>query len=335
MSDGLHHPNILICGTGAWGTALGHILATAGCSVTLWGRNRDKIDYYRETLQHESLGDTILCDKMLWTHDLRSVLFMADIIILALPTQSLAGFLKEYLADFPQNALYVQTAKGIDIQTGQFIPQIMNHYLPKHHHILLSGPSFAQDVVQKKPTAITLASNSLDDAQKIQTLFEKTPLRPYVSQDILGVALGGAMKNILAIAAGYVIGHGWGESAKAALLTRGFQEITRFAQLFSVDKQTFFGLSCLGDLLLTANSMQSRNYRYGYELAQHHLSANQNIYTPSYTAEGYYNLQALAPMIADKQDEFPILNMLSRLLAQDITGVEILEYFFTRPTKSE
>lgn len=320
---------------GAWGTALGQILSKAGHKVIMTGRNRDKIEHYRETLKHDALGeDVLLSETILWSHDIAMILPICEVIILSVPTQFVSEFCNQYKNYFPEKAFVIQTAKGIEISSGKFIHEVTRSALSNHEPILLSGPSFAYDVVRGKPTAVTLACSNEENAYAVQSLFNHTPIRPYLSDDIEGVALGGALKNVIAIAAGYIIGYELGESAKSAFITRAFQEILKLSEFFNCKKETFYGLSCFGDLMLTASSLQSRNYRYGHELAKAHL-AGQTSMKPSYTAEGYYTLQALLPILENKQEEFPILHSLKSLLSEQADFPSLLKSLMMRPIKWE
>ena len=216
------------------------------------------------------------------------------------------------------------------------IDEVTQKYLPDNPITLLSGPGFAKDVAQNKPTAVTVASNKIENAEFIQGLFSYSHLRPYASADVKGVALGGALKNVLAIAAGFVSGYGLGESAKAALITRGFSEIVRFSGFFeNTQKETFYGLSGLGDIILTCGSDTSRNFRFGTEIAQNLLLKKDTLEDPSYTAEGYHTLKALMPLMKGKEKEFPILNSLSLLLSKQSDFATILENLLSRPLKWE
>lgn len=328
---------IIICGTGAWGTALGHTLSKAGHKVIMAGRNPDKLEHYRETCQHPALGcDVQLDENMIWSSDIAMLLPAADIVFLSIPTQNIGAFLAQYEGLIAPKTHIVQTAKGIEIESGLLVDALTKKYLPDNPITLLSGPGFAKDVAQNKPTAVTVASGDILNAEFIQSLFTYSHLRPYASSDVRGVALGGALKNVLAIAAGFVAGYGLGESAKAALITRGFSEIVRFSDFFEdTQKETFFGLSGLGDIILTCGSDASRNFRFGTEIAQNLLLKNEQLTDPSYTAEGYHTLKAMMPLMKGKEKDFPILNSLSLLLTKQSDFATILESLLSRPLKWE
>lgn len=332
---------IIVLGAGAWGTALAMILVGVGHRVIVVGRNPDKIEYHRETLTHDALPDIALSPDILWSSDASLSLLCADIIVLALPTQSVSSYLETIKFDIPDDIPIIQTAKGIEITTGHLIHHVTEKILTSHPIILLSGPSFAIDVAQGKPTAVTVASRDIKYAQMVQNLFTNSILRPYTSDDIAGVALGGAIKNILAIAAGYVVGYGLGESAKSALMTRGFKEMLHLCPYFEAHSETLYGLSGLGDLILTAGGLGSRNYRYGYELARQELfkekmgkdySVNKK---PLSTVEGYHSISALMKILPHIRGDFPILTALSHLTQENLAFATILHDILHRPLKNE
>ena len=333
---------IIILGAGAWGTALAMVLVGIGHRVIIVGRNHEKIEYHREFLTHEALPDIDLSPDILWSSDVSISLLCADIILLALPTQAVSHYLQTIKSDIPENIPIIQTAKGIEITTGHLIHHVTEKILPSHPIILLSGPSFAIDVAQGKPTAVTVAARDVYYAQMIQNLFTNSILRPYTSDDIAGVALGGAVKNVLAIAAGYVAGYGLGESAKSALITRGFKEILHLCPYFHAHTETLYGLSGLGDLILTTGGLGSRNYRYGFELARQEIlkektSENHSHITkkPISTVEGYHTISALMKILPHITGDFPILNALSHLTQENVAFSKILYDILHRPFKDE
>ncbi|MEM6602442.1 MAG: NAD(P)H-dependent glycerol-3-phosphate dehydrogenase [Pseudomonadota bacterium] len=327
---------IAICGAGAWGTALGHILADAGHDVTLIGRSQDAIDLYNRNKRHKAFDENvILSEKLKWTLSVQDALPQANIVFLSLPTQYIGEFLQHNAQYISNKSYIVQTAKGIEIATGRLLYNVMQDTLKDHVISFLSGPSFAIDVVMGKPTAVTIAADRLEDAAFIQRLFAQTSLRPYTSDDIIGVALGGALKNILAIAAGFVIGYGLGESAKASIITRGFAEILKFSQIFGGKKETLYGLSGLGDIILTCGGEGSRNFRYGAECGAHVTQNGKILKDPTYTAEGYHSLKAIMPYLEKNKNEFPIFETLSKLLTEQKDFPTLLQELLTRPLKQE
>lgn len=323
--------NITILGSGAWGTALGQVLAQHH-HVTLWGRNQDKISHYQASKTHENLESVVLSEKLNWTCDIQQALEKTETLILSIPTQQVRNALTEFKSLIANNIPIIQTAKGIEMNTGLLIHQVTADIFPKNQLYLLSGPGFAIDLAQLKPTAVSLAwqNNPESDIETIQNLFLQTPLRPYRHHDIIGVALGGALKNILAIAAGFCMGYSLGEGAKATIITRGFNEMMLFAEKFKAETKTLYGLSGLGDLMLTANSMLSRNYRYGYKLGQ-----SDNNFVSNQTIEGYFTLLALQKMNNFNKNEYPIFNALIDLIDNKKPKQHIIRELLERPLKEE
>jgi glycerol-3-phosphate dehydrogenase (NAD(P)+) len=322
---------ITILGSGAWGTALGQVLSGNHC-VTMWGRSSDKIQHYKTSKTHEGLEGVGLSEKLQWTSDIHEALAKTDILILAIPTQHTRNALLSIKKHVDKNIPIIQTAKGIEIDTGLLIHQMTSEIFSENPIYLLSGPGFAIDLAHLKPTAVSLAwqEHKNSDIDMIQNLFFQTPLRPYRHHDITGVALGGALKNILAIAAGFCIGYSLGEGAKAAIITRGFNEMMLFAEKLQAEPKTLYGLSGIGDLMLTANSVLSRNYQYGYALGQAH-----DHYHPHQTTEGYYTLRALQKMDNLDSKIYPIFTALAHLIDGTKSKTEIVTEFLERPLKEE
>lgn len=322
---------ITILGAGAWGTALGQVLSHHH-HVTIWGRDEEKISSYKKTHSHDKLKNINLSPTLNWTSDLEKSLANMDILILAIPTQQIRTALMSIIHLIPHTIHIIQTAKGIEITTGLLVHQITAQIFPHNPLYLLSGPGFAIDVAGLKPTALSLAwqEHPNSDSDAIQNLFFQTPIRPYRQHDITGVALGGALKNILAIAAGFCMGFNLGEGAKAAIITRGFNEMVLFAQNLKAESQTLYGLSGLGDLMLTANSELSRNYQYGFALGNN--ADNQN---PNQTTEGYYTLLALQKMNQMNVENYPIFTALGQLINQEKTKTQIITDLLERPLRQE
>ncbi len=322
---------ITILGSGAWGTALGQVLSHNHC-VTIWGRNQTKTQHYHTHRTHEGLAGVVLSEKLQWTSDIHEALKKTDILILAIPTQQTRNALLSIKQHLDKNIPIIQTAKGIEIDTGLLIHQVTSEIFSENPLYLLSGPGFAIDLAHLKPTAVSLAwqEHTHSNIDMIQNLFFQTPLRPYRHHDITGVALGGALKNILAIAAGFCVGYSLGEGAKAAIITRGFNEMMLFAEKLHAEPKTLYGLSGLGDLMLTANSVLSRNYQYGYALGQAHEH-----YQPHQTTEGYYTLLALQKMDNLDSKIYPIFTALGDLIDGTKSKIDIVTEFLERPLKEE
>ena len=258
--------HIAVLGAGAWGTALAMAAQRAGRTVTLWVREDDVLTDIRAGKENRFLPGVAIPADLDVTGNLAEAA-RADVLLLAVPAQVLHGFaqaLKPYLA---KDQPVVICAKGIERDSGKLVTEVAAETLPGTALAILSGPSFARDVARGLPTAVTIAArNGL--AAELQESLGSASFRPYASDDMTGVALGGAAKNVYAIACGVVEGMGLGENARAALLARSFAELARLGESLGAKRETLMGLSGLGDLVLTATSPSSRNFSFGMELGK-------------------------------------------------------------------
>ncbi|HSG36071.1 MAG TPA: NAD(P)H-dependent glycerol-3-phosphate dehydrogenase, partial [Paracoccaceae bacterium] len=257
---------IAVAGAGAFGTALAIALKAGGRDVALWGRQSAAMDALLETRVSPHLPGVTLPDNLAVSANIDTVL-QADVILLAVPAQALDGFLGHYGKALAGKRL-IACCKGIDVYSLQSPSMTIAAHVPDATIAALTGPSFAADIARGLPTALTLACEDPEKGQDLQELLSTQSLRLYRTTDILGAEFGGALKNVIAIACGACIGAGLGDSARAALLTRGFGEMVRFATHLGAKPETLSGLSGLGDLALTCTSDQSRNYRYGQSIGR-------------------------------------------------------------------
>lgn len=318
--------DITVIGAGAFGTALAVSLAAEGRAVTLIARNADHaadIDRHREN--RARLAGVAL-PQTLHIGDPNTEI--APIVLLAVPTQKLAGVLTSYGDRLAHHAL-VACCKGIDLASGQGPTKVITAQIPDAVPAILSGPSFAIDIAQGLPTALTLASVQESDGTALQQALSTRNLRIYRSTDVAGVELGGALKNVIAIAAGVAIGAGLGESARAALITRGFAEMTTLAAAFGARGETLAGLSGLGDLVLTCTSEKSRNFTFGLELGQGKPR------DPNRTVEGIVTSKAVSNIAKNKGFDMPITQVVSHLIDEKITVDQAVGALMSRPLKKE
>ena len=312
--------SVSVLGAGAFGTALA-VALTANGPVTLWGR---RIDW---TGENPRLPGVAMPDRLTVTQDLDAAL-RADLILLALPAQALGGFLSQHGAKL-QGKRLVSTAKGIDLErlTG---PSVMiTEACPDAVVAVLTGPSFAADIARGLPTALTLACTDDDAGRAMQQALSTPVLRLYSSTDVTGAELGGALKNVMAIAAGTVIGAGLGDSARAAIITRGFAEMTRLAIHLGARPETLTGLSGLGDLTLTCTSPGSRNFRFGAALGA------GDEFDPATTVEGAATARALVRLAARDDLDLPIATMVARLAEGAVSVEKAMDHLLSRPLKEE
>lgn len=322
MSDA---ERIGVIGAGAFGTALAITQAAAGRRVTLWARNPEQAAAMNQLRENRSrLPGVPLPDGLTVTDDFDAAA-AAPVILLAVPTQSLRSVLGGRGAALGGRML-VACSKGVELGTGLLPAEIASACAPQAHTAVLTGPSFAIDIAQGKPTALTLATTA-PDAEALQGALSTRNLRLYLSDDPTGAQLGGALKNVVAIAAGITMGAGLGESARAALMTRGFAEIARFAESRAAQTATLWGLSGFGDLVLTCTSEKSRNYRYGLAIGGGQQPDDRQ------TVEGVMTAHAIAA--GSGHDALPVTCMVSALLKGDVALADAIELLLTRPLKRE
>ena len=254
--------SIGIVGAGAFGTALACVLADRNAPVTLYGRDPGLMEEMAAKRINPRLPSVSLHEGLVPSAD-DSTIHMHDTVLFVVPSSAQAETATRLAPHLASEAAIVMCAKGLDRETGHTITDALADRLPGHVISVLSGPGFAADIASGLPTAMTLAANDQADADRIAATLSRKAFRLYASDDMTGVQLGGALKNVLAIASGIVIGAGLGESARAALIARGLAELTRFVVANGGRPETAAGLSGLGDLVLTATSAQSRNYRFG------------------------------------------------------------------------
>lgn len=318
---------ICVTGSGAFGTALAIALAADGKEVTLLGRDAERMALMDISRENDRLPDRRLPDNLVVTAD-AGALNAADIVLLATPAQTLRGYLAAHREQLGSKIL-VACCKGIDMETLTGPTATINAIVPDATAAILTGPSFAADLAQGLPTAITLACANETQGEMLQTVLSTQSMRLYRTTDTIGAELGGALKNVIAIACGVCIGAKLGESARAALMTRGSNEIRQLAVKLGADPQTLAGLSGFGDLALTCTSHLSRNYRFGIAIGQNTAFDN------TVTVEGAATAQAVRKLAADLDLDLPICDVVAALCAQETSVREALNTLLSRPLKEE
>ena len=325
--------NISVIGGGAWGTALALGAHQAGAKTTIWARESQVVDSIRN--RHENapfLPGIALPGAIVATADLGAAA-QAEALLLAVPAQHLRAALGDLAAHVAAGTPVMLCAKGIELGSGKLLTEVLAECLPAAAPAILSGPSFAHDVAIGLPTAVTIAAR-LDIAQRLQKTLAHAQFRPYASDDITGVALGGAAKNVYAIGCGVVDGLGLGESARAALLARSFAELARLGEALGAKRETLMGLSGLGDLVLTATSRSSRNFSVGIELGQGKSVADLS--GPGRPlAEGITTAPALVARARSAGVELPIAEAMADLLSGALPLGEAMLRLMRRPLTSE
>lgn len=317
-----------VVGAGAWGTALANVAARAGRDVLLWMRDpAQATDMACARMNAKRLPGVALEPGVAPTSDLSALAF-ADAVLLVAPAQSTRAVAAGLAGVMAPGVPLAICAKGVERGTHAFLSDAVRDAAPGHPIACLSGPSFADDVARGLPTAVTIAAQDESLARALCEALATSTFRLYHSTDLRGVEIGGAAKNVLAIACGVAAGLGLGASAQAALVARGFAELRRFAREWGGRDETLMGLSGLGDLVLTCGSLQSRNFALGHALGQGQPA-------PSKLAEGAFTASALVVMARERSVEMPIAEAVAAMLEGALTAKEAVVSLLARPPKSE
>ena len=308
---------IAILGAGSWGTALAMVLKDNGHDVCLWGNNASQIEEINTNhTNHQYLPEVILNEEIYATTDLEKALLGANAVLFVLPTKVIRLVAKQVAPLLEGNPVIIHASKGLEQESYLRISEILKQELSKEKYeeiVVLSGPSHAEEVAKKDLTTITAACTELSSAQVVQQLFSNSYFRVYTNTDVIGVELGAALKNVIAVGAGALHGLGYGDNAKAALMTRGLAEISRLGIAFGADPLTFIGLSGVGDLIVTCTSIHSRNWRAGDQLGQgkslYDILANMGM-----VVEGVETCKAAYKLAQEKGIEMPITNAVYNIL---------------------
>ena len=316
-----------VAGAGAFGTALAIVLGREGHQVRLWARDAEHVAAMRRDRRNDArLAGVDFPESVSVTAN--SVdLAGAEAVLLAVPMQSLNGFLRDNAAALGSAPL-VACCKGVDLATLQGAGALVQAACPKTTVAVLTGPSFAVDIAKGLPTALTLAC-ATDAGEGLQRLLSTGSLRLYRTTDVVGAELGGALKNVIAIAAGVVMGAGLGDSARAALMTRGYAELVRFAMVMGAKAETLAGLSGFGDLVLTCTSTQSRNLRFGMALG------SGVTFDAGITVEGAATALAVVRLAGQKGVDMPVTKMVAALIDKKLPLDEAIRSLMSRPLKQE
>jgi glycerol-3-phosphate dehydrogenase (NAD(P)+) len=322
---------IAVIGAGAWGVALANVITRAGCSVTLAARDAQSAAIIGERRESPRLPGIKLHDQV-QAAIASARIARHDAMLLAVPAQHLRAAITMIAPALTDGIPVIACAKGIERGTHKFMTEVIAECAPSALPAILSGPSFATDVARGLPTAVTLAASDDAVAAALAQAMGSTTFRPYHTTDVRGVEIGGAAKNVLAIAAGIVSGRGLGASAAAALTTRGFAELFRFGDAFGARPETLTGLSGLGDLILSCESAQSRNFSLGVALGQ---GLTPRAAQSGKLAEGAFTAPVLLEMAKEKGVEMPIAGAVAAILDQTLDVDTAIENLLTRPFKAE
>ena len=324
-----------VIGAGSWGIALAHLLANNGHEVTVWSIIEDEINMLKEKHEHvDKLPGVKLNDSIEYTTDLKTSCMDKDFLVLAVPspfTRSTSHSMKEYIAE---GQIIVNVAKGVEEATLMTLSQIIEEEIPQANVCVLSGPSHAEEVGRGLPTTVVIGAKDQATAELLQTAFMNDFFRVYTSSDILGIELGAALKNVVALAAGIADGLGYGDNTKAALITRGITEIARLGIAMGGKFETFCGLTGIGDLIVTCASMHSRNRRAGILIGQG-KTYDEAMAEVKMVVEGVYSAKAAMGLSKKYNVDLPIIEQVNLVLFENKTAKEAMKDLMHRDKKDE
>ncbi|MGH1397587.1 MAG: NAD(P)H-dependent glycerol-3-phosphate dehydrogenase [Alphaproteobacteria bacterium] len=325
-------PTIGVIGGGAWGTALAQVLSAGGRDVTIWARESEVVAGIN--VRHENavyLRGISLSKTLKGTDNLHEAAGK-DIVLLVTPAQHMRSTLQEIKGDLKGGNTLVICSKGIELESGKLLSRVIEEELPETPLAVLTGPTFAREVAAGLPGAVTIGVKDQDLGKELQSALGVKGFRPYISEDIIGVQLGGAIKNVIAIACGIVYGRKMGESARAALLTRGVAEIARLGVAMGAEKETLLGMCGIGDLMLTASSMQSRNFSLGAALGEG-KSMEDVLGSRNAVTEGVHTAASALSLAKRYAVDMPITEAVNDCLSGVKTLDEAIEDMLNRPFK--
>lgn len=327
--------NVGIIGAGSWGTALSSFLYDNGHQVTVWSIDGNEVRMLNEEREHKTkLPGVKLPDDMIFTGDLESAVTEKDVLILAVPSPFTRATAKKMTSYVAEGQIIVDVAKGIEESSLKTLSQQIEEEIPQADVAVLSGPSHAEEVGRRLPTTCVIGAKSKETAEYLQKMFISKVFRVYTSPDILGIELGGSLKNVIALAAGIADGLGYGDNTKAALITRGIAEIARLGVKMGGKIQTFTGLTGIGDLIVTCASMHSRNRKAGYLIGQG-KSMQEAMDEVKMVVEGVYSAKAAAALANKYGVSMPIVSEVNAVLFEGKNPAEAVDDLMQRELRSE
>ena len=326
---------ITLLGGGSWGTALSKLLSENGHEVTVWLRDEIQCrEMSIERVNKKYLPEVRIPENIVFTSDINESVINADYILIVTPTQIIRNVLRQINPEYKKSKVIINASKGIEIKTMSLVSDIVKEETEDCIFVDLTGPSIAREVVAKMPTAITVACDDKEVAEQIQDIFMSSFFRVYTNDDVIGAELGGALKNIIALGAGISDGIGYGDNAKAALMNRGIVEIARLGIAMGADIQTFFGLSGIGDLMVTCMSKFSRNWNAGYLIGQGY-SKEEAVKKVGMVVEGISTTYAAYELAGKLNVEMPIVSAMYDVLENKKDVKETVNKLMLRDKKEE
>ena len=327
--------NVGVLGAGSWGTALSVLLSDNGHQVTVWSIDENEVKMLNEKREHElKLPGVKLPDDMVITGDLGSTIRGRDFLVLAVPSPFTRSTAKKMSPFVAEGQIIVDVAKGIEESTLMTLSRQIEQEIPQADVAVLSGPSHAEEVGRRLPTTCVIGAKTRKTAEYLQSMFISNVFRVYTSPDILGIELGGSLKNVITLAAGIADGLGYGDNTKAALITRGIAEIARLGVKMGGKIETFTGLTGIGDLIVTCASVHSRNRKAGYLIGQG-MSMQEAMDEVKMVVEGVYSAKAAAKLAQKYEVSVPIVDEVNAVLFEGKSPAEAVNDLMMRESRSE
>ena len=325
---------INVIGSGAWGTALANILAGKHKNVWLWARRAEVADQINKAHENKyNLSGIHLHNTLKASTNLEDVC-NADIVLMVTPAQRMREILETMRPALSEDTVLVLCSKGIELKSEKLMSEVAEEIVPDNRTIILSGPNFAHEIAVNQPAGTTLAGKDLKLAEHVQNEIGTHFFRPYITDDVIGVQIAGALKNVIAIACGAAQGLGFGESTRASLVTRGMAEIARLGCAMGAQPETFLGLSGMGDMMLTCSSMNSRNFSLGHALGKGKTLADIQAGRNSVT-EGVHTAKAAIDLAKKHHIDMPVSMAVYQCLHEDLGIEDALKNMLSRPYVSE
>lgn len=327
--------NVGVMGAGSWGTALALLLHANGHQVTVWSINEEEVEMLSKEREHKSkLPGVKIPEDMVFTSDMETTIKEKDFLVLAVPSAFTRGTARNMKPFVKEGQIIVDVAKGIEEDTLMTLSQQIEEEIPQANVAVLSGPSHAEEVGRGLPTAVVIGAKTEETARYLQEMFMNHVFRVYISPDMLGMELGGALKNVIALAAGIADGMGYGDNTKAALITRGIAEIARLGVKMGGAIESFTGLTGIGDLIVTCASVHSRNRKAGYLMGQG-KTMEEAMDEVKMVVEGVYSAKAAAKLGKKYGVALPIVDKVNEVLFEGKDPKEAVDELMLRDSKAE
>ena len=326
---------ITFLGCGSWGAALGSVLENKGLNVRFWHRNPKTVSDMQRTRKHYLMPNIKFGQSVSFYSDINEAIVGSKNIVLAIPSQKVREIISQIKNSINSSVFIINVAKGIERETLKTVSDVVfDEIKDLSNYVTVSGPSHAEEVLANTPTAIVAASKNISAAKFVQKLFSTNKLRVYTNDDLIGVEIGGSAKNVIAIAAGFCDGFGYGDNTKSALMTRGIKELSRLGLCFDARMDTFFGLAGIGDLIVTCSSVHSRNRKLGERIGKgidlHDAMSRSNM-----VAEGVITAYSIKKLSEKFDIEMPICNAVYNVLYENTDPIKEVDILMRRDLKSE